>query len=100
MLHFVGRAAYSFPAVPSVLSYQQKFNMRTNDEWKAIIQEISSALDTSQPKPAISARDLLTTTLAKTIDHTLLKLDATPDQITDLCREAIQYNFAVPNLLK
>jgi deoxyribose-phosphate aldolase len=28
------------------------------------------------------------------IDHTLLKPDATPAQITQLCREALEYRFA------
>jgi deoxyribose-phosphate aldolase len=32
--------------------------------------------------------------LAKTIDHTLLKPDATPDQIAQLCFEARKYGFA------
>ncbi len=32
--------------------------------------------------------------LAKMIDHTLLKPDATPDQITRLCEEARKYGFA------
>ncbi len=31
--------------------------------------------------------------LAKYIDHTLLKVDATTEQITKLCQEAIKYNF-------
>ena len=32
--------------------------------------------------------------IAKMIDHTLLKPDATPDQIAQLCYEARKYNFA------
>jgi deoxyribose-phosphate aldolase len=32
--------------------------------------------------------------LAKMIDHTLLKADATSDQIEKLCKEALEYNFA------
>jgi deoxyribose-phosphate aldolase len=34
------------------------------------------------------------TNLAKMIDHTLLKPDATPEQIAQLCFEARKYNFA------
>jgi deoxyribose-phosphate aldolase len=34
------------------------------------------------------------TSLAKMIDHTLLKPDATPDQIAQLCFEARKYQFA------
>ncbi len=32
--------------------------------------------------------------IAQYIDHTLLKPDATPEQITTLCMEALQYGFA------
>ncbi|MEE9430038.1 MAG: deoxyribose-phosphate aldolase [Melioribacteraceae bacterium] len=32
--------------------------------------------------------------LARMIDHTILKADATPDEITTICTEAKQYNFA------
>lgn len=32
--------------------------------------------------------------IAKLIDHTLLRPEATRDQILQLCREALQYNFA------
>lgn len=33
-------------------------------------------------------------TLARYIDHTLLKPEATPEQITALCQEALEYHFA------
>ena len=32
--------------------------------------------------------------LARTIDHTLLKPDATPSEVEHLCREALKYHFA------
>ncbi len=32
--------------------------------------------------------------VAGIIDHTLLKADATPEQIAKICKEAIEYNFA------
>ena len=32
--------------------------------------------------------------LAKYIDHTLLKADATPEQIVKVCKEALEYDFA------
>jgi deoxyribose-phosphate aldolase len=37
---------------------------------------------------------LLAEELVKTIDHTLLRADATTDDVEQLCREAIQYHFA------
>ena len=36
-----------------------------------------------------------TVEFAKYIDHTLLKLDATEEQIDQLCQEAKEYNFKV-----
>jgi len=36
----------------------------------------------------------ITRQLASAIDHTLLKPEATPDQIDQLCEQAIQYSFA------
>ena len=39
----------------------------------------------------MSAKDL---ELARKIDHTLLKPDATPDKIVQLCNEAKDYHFA------
>lgn len=36
----------------------------------------------------------MTKTIAKMIDHTLLKADATKDQIEQICAEAKQYDFA------
>lgn len=38
--------------------------------------------------------ELLQKPLSKYIDHTLLKADATEEQIKVLCQEALQYNFA------
>lgn len=37
---------------------------------------------------------LMATNIAKYIDHTLLKADATKEQIETLCQEAKEYNFA------
>ncbi len=43
-------------------------------------------------KPAADARDWKA--VARVIDHTLLKPEATPKQIEQLCREAAHYGFA------
>jgi hypothetical protein len=67
----------------------------TSEEWKTTIAEVAGALDTAKPTIAIPVNKLTASSLAKTIDHTLLKTDATEDQITELCKEAIQYDFAV-----
>ena len=69
---------------------------RTQDEWQKIIDDVHSKLpkDASQfptypvPKPG-------SLEFAKLIDHTLLKLDATPEQIDALCDEARKYQFKV-----
>lgn len=40
-----------------------------------------------------AAAPLTATRLARMIDHTLLKPEATPDDVRKLCAEALQYNF-------
>jgi deoxyribose-phosphate aldolase len=40
------------------------------------------------------ATELVDRNVARMIDHTMLKPDATPDEITKLCEEAKTYNFA------
>lgn len=69
--------------------------MRSNEEWQSIFTEVSKAIESSHPTPAISVDSINATTLAGTIDHTLLKLDATSAGITELCKEASEYDFAV-----
>jgi hypothetical protein len=49
-----------------------------------------SSLSTTLPLVLVSNEEL-----AQTIDHTLLKPDATPAQIDLLCDQAILYNFKV-----
>ncbi|MCJ1393574.1 hypothetical protein MMC18_006449 [Xylographa bjoerkii] len=64
---------------------------RTQEEWIKIINDITRNLpDTYKTYQAPKAD---TVEFAKYIDHTLLKLDATEDQIDQLCEEAKEYNF-------
>ncbi|OCK95727.1 aldolase [Cenococcum geophilum 1.58] len=63
----------------------------TNAEWAAQIAETQKAVvrqDKAWPVPAAGSREF-----AQTIDHTLLKLDATAAQIDALCAEARQEGF-------
>lgn len=65
----------------------------TNEEWVSIIADIERDIrinDQPYPGPAIGSPDF-----ARTVDHTLLKLDATSNQIDDLCAEARVAGFAV-----
>lgn len=55
----------------------------------AVTSVVMSKLSTRPVSPLASSSDL-----ARMIDHTLLKPDATQDQIKKLCEEARQYNFA------
>lgn len=72
----------------------------TESEWRAMISEVARELEVYEQDycPDIDKIDI-----ARTIDHTLLKLDATPKQIDELCAEARVANFAVttffPSLL-
>ncbi|KAH0038644.1 deoxyribose-phosphate aldolase, partial [Aureobasidium melanogenum] len=63
----------------------------TESEWRAMISEVARELEVYEQDycPDIDKIDI-----ARTIDHTLLKLDATPKQIDELCAEARVANFA------
>lgn len=69
---------------------------RTNDEWEAVIEaKVAEVVaDTSLTNYAsnITTADK---SFALTVDHTLLKPDATPSQVDMLCDEAIKYGFKV-----
>ncbi|KAF2838986.1 aldolase [Patellaria atrata CBS 101060] len=63
----------------------------TDPEWVALIRETEKAVKvatTPYPVPPLESGDF-----AKLIDHTLLKLDATPAQIDGLCDEARREGF-------
>lgn len=66
-------------------------NRYTHDEWLAIIEQAERDLPSAhvEYKPvSIASRDF-----AKIIDHTLLKEDATKEQIDILCNEARRHDF-------
>jgi deoxyribose-phosphate aldolase len=69
---------------------------RTDEEWaSAIERKVAQVLadgSGTDYAPAITVPDKL---FAQTIDHTLLKPDATPAQIDGLCEEARKYGFKV-----
>ncbi len=74
----------------------------TNDLIRQVAQQVRDAVEC--PLEQAYGRDAHTTlplaapvdgkALAGLIDHTLLKPDATPEQVTRLCHEAAQYGFA------
>lgn len=65
----------------------------THKEWLAIIDQATENLPIS---PAIyKAPNVGSEDFAKAIDHTLLKLDATKEQMDTLCEEARRFNFKV-----
>ncbi|KAL9001705.1 MAG: hypothetical protein Q9188_005328 [Gyalolechia gomerana] len=63
----------------------------TQAEWRVIIDEAERDLPSSFPR--YKAPTLGTLDFAKCIDHTLLKLDATKEQIDLLCEEAKKHAF-------
>lgn len=69
---------------------------RTNDEWEAAIEakvaEVVADTSLTNYAPDTTTAD---NSFALTIDHTLLKPDATPSQVDTLCDEAIKYGFKV-----
>ena len=65
----------------------------TNEEWEKFVQETEDGLVVKQERyscPAIGSKAFM-----KTMDHTLLKLDARPPQFDTLCAEARVDSFAV-----
>ncbi len=72
--------------------------IKTVEQWIEIItREAHAVLAGREPaSPPASAEGALPPgfNLAKLIDHTLLKPDATPDQVTQLCAEARTHGFA------
>ena len=64
----------------------------TNEEWASIIAQTSAEL----PIPLLpyACPAIGSPAFAKTIDHTLLKLDARPVQFDELCAEARVDGFA------
>ncbi|KAL9603582.1 MAG: hypothetical protein Q9219_001085 [cf. Caloplaca sp. 3 TL-2023] len=63
----------------------------TQAEWRAIIDAADQDVPNSFPRQ--KAPTLGTPDFAKCIDHTLLKLDATREQIDQLCEEAVRHRF-------
>jgi deoxyribose-phosphate aldolase len=69
---------------------------RTNEEWASLVKEkVSEVSRLPDFQRATSASTLSNDQLALMIDHTLLKPDATPAQIDELCDQALQYKFKV-----
>ena len=63
----------------------------TQDEWLAVIYRAQRDMP-SEPV-SYKAPKLGTVEFAKYIDHTLLKLEATEAQISQLCDEAVRHSF-------
>ena len=63
----------------------------TQDEWLAVIYRAQHDMP-SEPV-SYKAPKLGTVEFAKYIDHTLLKLEATEAQISQLCDEAVRHSF-------
>ena len=68
----------------------------TDEEWQAIVDQAEHSLP--KPPAECKAPDAGSEAFAKMIDHTLLKLDATEEQIDALCEEARRFDFKVCNL--
>lgn len=68
----------------------------SDSQWEALIAQTIQAVEPEPSTlkkhdyPALNSKDF-----ARCMDHTLLKLDATPAQIDVLCNEAREYGFKV-----
>ena len=68
----------------------------TQDEWLAVFDQAEQNLPSTLQE--YKAPNVGTAAFARTIDHTLLKLEATEKQVDILCEEASRHNFKVCNL--
>ncbi|PNS15996.1 hypothetical protein CAC42_4397 [Sphaceloma murrayae] len=66
----------------------------TDQEWSSIIASTEKVVRTAITQISKAVPPIDSPQLAQTIDHTLLKLDATKAQIDDLCSEARVAGFA------
>lgn len=66
-------------------------NRYTNAEWLEIIEQAERNLPSAHIE--YKAVSILSEEFAKVIDHTLLKTDATKEQIDLLCNEARAHSF-------
>jgi len=69
-------------------------NRYTDAEWASIIATTVSAINNTNSSSSTKPVYPLPKSIPATIDHTLLKLDATPAQIDNLCAEARVHGFA------
>jgi len=73
---------------------------RTESEWDTFIRDkvkevLAQDVHALEDGPLASISSAADSRFPLTIDHTLLKQDATPAQIDKLCDEAIKYGFKV-----
>lgn len=68
----------------------------TDDEWETIIDQAERNLPSTPVE--YKAPNLGSEEFAKTIDHTILKLDATKEQVDAICEEARRFHFKVHHL--
>lgn len=89
------QAPLSLLPQPSETSYNigDMTTRYTLDEWLAIIAQTQRNLPNTRVE--YKAPNLGTLEFAKSIDHTLLKIDATKEQIDKLCDEARRHDFKV-----
>jgi hypothetical protein len=70
----------------------------SNEQWKAELDKIAAiyeASKTQSSEPTGKTEDVSLKQLAGYFDHTVLKLDATGEEVDKLCDEAKEYGFAV-----
>lgn len=70
----------------------------TDDEWETIIDQAERNLPSTPVE--YKAPNLGSEEFAKTIDHTILKLDATKVQVDAICEEARRFHFKVHRLYR
>jgi len=69
----------------------------TNEQWESLRAKITEPVTSQRQEAATQAyvKDVKPEAIAGYIDHTVLKLDATEEDIKKMCNEAVTHAFAV-----
>jgi deoxyribose-phosphate aldolase len=74
----------------AISQWMETFRPRVLPAIQAVGGPLEALIATAQARPV----DLASVSISRLVDHTLLKADATPEQIDRLCEEALEHRFA------
>ena len=78
---------------PTILTFDMGKIRYTDAQWEDIFQ--AALQEIPKERPQYPPANIDSPNFAKSVDHTLLKLDATGEDVDRLCAEAVRYGFKV-----